>query len=359
MEIQKAGDNSQQIQIHNLIVNGIDEKRAREIYAERYDIAKRDFANEALRVVNERVRELENRLMPKIMSIHNGLNAFADPSFQFLLLDAQKAAAASERLADYDLLSELLAHRVEKGEDRVVRTGIRRAVQIVDEISDAALLGLTVVHSVNSLMPIALNLDQALDILDDLFGKIIYAELPNGTNWIDQLDMLDAIRINQFGKFRTIKEYYTSNFKNFLELGIKKGSEEFLQAEKILIQQGLSGLMVEHSLISEYSRINANGIEGLDDLIIVQVINGERKKISLTVEQKMAIKPIFELYSKDDKLQKQIYDSFLTAWDRRPNLLKLRNWWETLPYSFTVTTVGKVLAHANAQRQSPNVPPLS
>ena len=39
MKIQKAGDNSQQYQIQNLTIQqGIDEKRAREIYDEKYSI---------------------------------------------------------------------------------------------------------------------------------------------------------------------------------------------------------------------------------------------------------------------------------------------------------------------------------
>ena len=82
MEIQKAGDNAQQFQIQNLTI-GIDEKRAREIYDEKYSIAKKDFTEEALRIANERVRELENRLIPKMEAVNDGLKAFADPSFSY------------------------------------------------------------------------------------------------------------------------------------------------------------------------------------------------------------------------------------------------------------------------------------
>ena len=119
MEIQKAGDSSHQYQIQNLTIQqGIDEKRAREIYDEKYSIAKQDFTEEALRIANERVKELEDRLIPKMEAVKDGLKAFADPSFQLLLVDAQKAAAATERPVDYDLLSELLVHRIEMGNDR-------------------------------------------------------------------------------------------------------------------------------------------------------------------------------------------------------------------------------------------------
>lgn len=82
-----------------------------------------------------------------------------------LLVDAQKVAA-TERSVDYDLLSELLVHRIEKGNDRHTRTGIHRAVEIVEDISNEALLGLTVVHSLNSFILVSSECASALDILE-------------------------------------------------------------------------------------------------------------------------------------------------------------------------------------------------
>ena len=112
-QIQKAGENSQQIQagaINITNVMGIDEKRAREIFNEMYIIARRDFSRDAYECANERVAQFEESLMPKIMQIDGALEKFADPSFQFLITEAHKTAAATERVADYDLLSELLVH---------------------------------------------------------------------------------------------------------------------------------------------------------------------------------------------------------------------------------------------------------
>ena len=64
MEIQKAGDNSQQIQIQNLTI-GIDEKRAREIYDEKYNIAKNSFTEEAIKILST---------CPKIVLNYDSLN---------------------------------------------------------------------------------------------------------------------------------------------------------------------------------------------------------------------------------------------------------------------------------------------
>ena len=47
-QTQKAGNNSRQIQAQSIIINnGIEEKRAREIFHEMFDIARKDLTQEA------------------------------------------------------------------------------------------------------------------------------------------------------------------------------------------------------------------------------------------------------------------------------------------------------------------------
>ncbi|WP_201132276.1 LPO_1073/Vpar_1526 family protein [Geobacter anodireducens] len=162
-KIQSGGDYSQQFQAGEMIVHvGIDEKRAREIYQEMNLQLRNDYSKEALEIANTRVTDFENRLMSKMDAANGALEAFADPSFQLLLVKAQKAAASTERPADYDLLSELLIHRFQKGENRTTRAGVSRAVEIVDEISDEALLGLTVSHAISSFFPASGDINQGL-----------------------------------------------------------------------------------------------------------------------------------------------------------------------------------------------------
>lgn len=360
MEVQKAGDNSQQIQIQNLTI-GIDEKRAREIYDEKYNIAKNSFTEEALKIANERVKELENRLIPKMEAIDNGLKAFADPSFQLLLVEAQKSAAATERKADYDLLSELLVHRIEKGSDRHVRTGVHRAVEIVEDISDEALLALTVVHSVNYFSTTLPDVNQALDALNNLFGKIMYSELPIGNDWIEHLDILDAVRINQIGKFKSIEDIYTTKLNGIAVLGIKKNSEEYNRAKDILQKNGLSciNILVDNTLNSDFVRINIFKIEEIENLQIRHTEGRIDIIIPFSDAQKQAIRSVIELYSKDFNLISEMKRAFMNEWMKRPNLNKLKCWWDKLPYAFSITSVGRVLAHANAQRCDKTLPPLN
>ena len=97
-QTQKAGDNSQQIQAQNIyITNGIEEKRAREIFQEMFAVARRDMTQEAYEIAKGRVEVFENMLIPKIEKIEGAINAFADPGFQFELTSAHKTAAASTK----------------------------------------------------------------------------------------------------------------------------------------------------------------------------------------------------------------------------------------------------------------------
>lgn len=361
---QKGGDGSTNLQAQQMVVHvGIDEKRAREIYQEMNLQLRRDYSQEALNIANSRVIEFENRLMPKMAQVEGALEAFADPSFQLLLVEAQKTAASTERPADYDLLSELLIHRFQKGANRIARAGISLAVEIVDKVSDEALLGLTVSHAVSSFIPLSGDINQGLDVLNDLFGKIFYRELPGGHDWLDHLDILDAVRLTPFGSLKKVEQYYPEVLPGYVDVGIAKKSENHDMAIEILKSNNLpASLLVEHALNNEFCRLGVRSIKSIDEISLVHQIFHEDKFIDvqkkLSEEQKQAIKSIYELYSKDGNIRSNNVNSFMSEWDKRSNLKTLREWWDNISTSFTITSVGKVLAHSNAQRCDKNLPPL-
>ena len=361
---QSAGDNSQQLQAHQMVVNlGIDEKRAREIYQEMNLQLRKDYTEEALEIAKSRVLELENKLMPKMEKVDGAMEAFADPSFQLLLVEAQKTAASSERPADYDLLAELLLHRFKKGENRVARAGINRAVKIVDEISDDALLGLTVSHCISSFLPMNGDINQGLDILDNLFGKILYADLPQGKEWLDHLEILDTVRINSFAGLKKIEQYYGEVLSGYTDCGIDINSENYQKAEEILGNNELPiNILVNHQLNNNFKRLNIPSREQIDSLTLQRHVNlgGQILLIpqALTQQQKNALNSIFDLYKQDQSIKQENIQKLMLEWNKRKNLNALREWWDNLTTSFEITSVGKVLAHSNAQRCDSSLPAL-
>lgn len=362
---QSGGDGAQLIQAQIVNVNhGINEKRAREIYQEMNLQLRKDYTQEALSIASSRVVEFENKLMPKMQAVSGALEAFADPSFQLLLVEAQKTAASTERPADYDLLSELLIHRFQKGENRITRAGINRAVEIVDQISDDALLGLTVFHAVSRFMPISGDIHQGLDVLNNLYSKIIYRELPTGNEWLDHLDVLDAIRMNSLGGLKKIKDYYSSILTGYIDVGIEKTSDNFNNAIEILKENGLpENMLVDHVFRNNFVRLNVTDKKQISALKLKHQIphNGSLlfTETSLTEKQVNAIISVYDLYNNDGTLKKQNLDQLMVEWDKRSNLKILRVWWDNIQSSIQITSVGKVLAHSNAQRCHKNLPPLN
>ena len=90
---QKAGNNSNQTQVENLtIINGIDEQRARDIVEEKISSALANFTDEATNEAKNRSEKFNNKLIEKTVR-EQALSAFEDPSFQLLLVEAQKSAA--------------------------------------------------------------------------------------------------------------------------------------------------------------------------------------------------------------------------------------------------------------------------
>ena len=158
-QLQKAGKDSQQIQIGNVIINsaGITEERARAVFNEMIPQALANYTEEAQKIATERVNKLEERIMPQINQVEGLLPAFADPAFQVLLRKAQQKAAITERENDYDLLTELLVCHVQKGNDRKNRAGIVKAVDIIDTIDNDALCALTIAFVLAHFWPATAN----------------------------------------------------------------------------------------------------------------------------------------------------------------------------------------------------------
>lgn len=364
-QIQKAGDGAQQLQAGTMVVNvGIDEKRAREIYQEMNLQLRKDYSQEAFEIATSRILDFENKLMPKMDAVDGALEAFADPSFQLLLVEAQKTAASTERPADYDLLAELLLHRFQKGENRITRAGISRAVEIVDEISDDALLGLTVFHSVEFFSPASGDVMQGLRTLNDLFGKIIYGNLPIGNDWLDHLDILDAVRISSIGGLKKIDQIYSQLLAGYIELGIEKKSENYNKAVDLLKTNGLpENILVPHLLNSDFVRMNIKNREQINSITLRKIIIQNSQPSILTIPtseaQKKAMNSIYNLYKQDAAIKQKNTKQLMEEWNKLPNLKKLREWWDKLSSGIQITSVGRVLAHSNAQRCDKNLPPLN
>lgn len=353
---QDAGDNSHQIQVGTVLVqHGIDEKRVREIFGELYANTKRELTEDALAVANRRVAEFENALMPKVLSVEGAIEAFADPGFQKLLSKAHASAVATDRSTDYELLTELLMHRVHHREDRIRYTGISKAIEIVDYVDDEALLGMTVAHAVGQLLPNNNNVRAGLKILDNLFGKIVDGDLPGGINWIEHLDLLDCVRVNTFSSLKKLEDYYSEQMDGYVCTGIKANSEEFIRAKEILVNNGIPvSILCVNPLLEGYYIINLISKKNVDDLYVVH----GNISIPFTEKQKECVRQIFDMYDRNKAEFETVKQNFITEINQLSYLSVVRMWWNSIPCAFDITASGRVLAHANAMRKDSDIPPI-
>lgn len=362
-QTQSAGDNSTQIQAGTIqnyytTITGIDETRARDICKEEYAIAMQNWTAEAIEIANDRVQQLEDKVLPKLIQHDKSLKFFADPSFQITLRKAQISAASTERTLDYDLLSELLLHRVEQDADRGRRLGITKAIEIVDQIEDSALIGLSIIYAITKYSPVSVVLKQGLTVLNDLYGKIISGKsLPEGMSWLEHLDLLSAIRLGSKGlnTFKKCEEYFPSRFSQFFVSGIIKDSDEFRELETNFKNVKIgTNCFIPHPLRPDRMILSIQS--NIDNIMINRCMPGGTIQVPLIPAQKEVMLRAIELMSGIDLNNQEMTAAFWTEWDQFPILSQIHQWWNNLPVHFEFSPVGIALSNAYIHGKDPSVP---
>lgn len=355
-QLQKAGKDSQQIQISNLTINeGITEERARAVFNEMIPQALVNYTEEAKKIATERVNKLEDRIMLQIDKVEGLLPAFADPAFQVLLRKTQQKSAITERENDYELLTELLVCHVQKRNDRKNRAAIVKAVDIIDTIDNDALCALTIAFVLEHFWPAISKAKELTKALSKMYNALIYEELPRGIEWLDHLDILGVIRIKQFSKMNKIEDIFAEQFDGYLSVGIKKGTQEYENALQIMQSVGLSkNMLVDNLFLDDYVYLE---IENLKDINSKVIINNHDIR-AINQNETEALRNVINLYEKNDDLQNEVKEKFMNGADEYESLKMLHEWWNSIDGSFSITGVGKVIAYINAKRCIPELPDM-
>ncbi len=362
-QLQKAGDNSQQVQMINpTIVMGIDEKRVREVCSEVAVETIKQCTQEASAIAISRIEKFTTNLIPRVEKIEKDFQSFSDPSFQFELRNAQKVAACTDIDGDYELLSELLVHRIEKDDERKTKASISKAIEIVNQVDDDALCALTLMYAILTWTAVSGDITQGLKTMNDLFSSLCYRTLPQGLQWAYHLDILNAARVSSSEKFNKFSEIYPKTFNGYTCVGIQKGTEVHQKAIDKLDEVNLPSnfLLVDHELNDGYVRLNVRNVNSIKDITIPVLIQPNEVEFRKVNEVEVdVLNQIWQLYSNEPSLKEKVKNAFMQKWDTYDALKSVRLWWESLPHSITITPIGKVLAHANAQRRNQNVPQLN
>lgn len=357
---QKAGDSSTQIMVAGNVNVGITEQQARDICRAECAIALQNWAFQAGAFAEARIRKLEDKVLPKMLSYDKNLSIFGDPGFQILLRKAQIAAASSERENDYEILSDLLLHRAEQNNNRERRLGISKAIEVVDQVDEVALISLSVVYAISKYKPVSTRLDEGLKVLNNLYGKIIENKcLPADSSWMEHLDLLSAIRLSSEGinSFKTLEEYMPEQLKNYFEAGFKIDSDEYkLVLEKFSALEVPLSCFEPHPLKKGYVHLTTS--REVDDIFFLLKTPQGTIRIPLSKRQKEAFEYANSINFKLNCRDNEMTDSFWKMWEGYSNLKEVRSWWNKLESHFQITPVGEALANAYIRGKEPSIPPM-
>ncbi len=344
-QIQHIGDNSNQIIIENQ-TNNISVTNGTPIT----DVAvftttlSTQVSKQALSLCTQvsedicvsKMKAFESKWNPILTKMDGILDHFIDPKFQFMLRDAYISSAKSSREQNLDMLTQLLVCHIEKGKDMKIDAGINRAIQIVNEVDNDALCGLTIVASLLNVVPANGDIYEGLKTMDGLYTKLLYTKLPDGIDWIDHLQVLGAVNI-QTGHFHKLEKILCDSLDGYVCVGIKEGSKEHETVLSILEEREYSSsILMKNVCLDGYLRLN-----------IVQLAQLEPE-----------LKPILEYYSKDKTLMKQVESRFMEIWNSYNNLSAIREWFNNLSLWFRISSIGKALAQTNAKRCESDFPDL-
>lgn len=334
-QAQRAGDGSTLIQAAGDINLGVSEERAHEIALETSKHVISEFTADANALIQDRILKLDDRVIASLVR-EGRLQVFADPGFQRTYRKAQEGAAVSDRDNDYDLLAALMVDRAERGSQRPIRAGIDRAVEVIDRVDDEALRGLTIFQTLSQHTPLNGDIDMGLNAMENLLGQLLDGPLPIGREWLDHLDILDSVRISSVNELRKFQDYWFSGVPGYLSTGIEATSAPQSPLHE---RTGFSAIIVPHKFKEGFVRVAAPSKGAL-----------EKWSESLDPESRQTIlndaESIFRLSDIDEACRQPLMDLVQTL----PALNKISTWWDSIPHAFSLTSVGRVLARANAER---------
>lgn len=362
MSNQKAGENAIQLQANTINI-GITEKEVRDMMLDEG----RKILNEskliAQDVAFERINDYINILIPKLVKSEI-INSFSDPSVQVLLSKTERTAICTNRKSDYEMLSELIINRVKRENDYVIKAATNRTVEIIDDISEEALLGITILFATNNLFPESGISNIGLEILDSLYGKIINnSELPTGRYWIDNLELVQAIRTIPFSVASKFDEILFKKLNGYFMDGIRNDSEQYKQTIQKIKEANLpTDLLIKNPYLDDYSLLVASNEKSINNIKITRRLPNQKVfEYSLTDNQISLLKEIYNSYEKNPENMNIIKNNYNEQLKDYPNLQKVSLWWDSNianKLNIQLTTIGTILGQVNAKRLDDRVPNL-
>ena len=354
---QRARDNALQLQVENLNV-GLSATEVENMLKRDRELVMKEMQIIAKEEMDKRLSAFGGIALERIIEAKI-TDAFADPAIQIFLRDTERAAVSSERGLDYEVLSELLIHRVENKDNYTKKAALKKVVDTISLISDEALLGITLMYLAENVYPTSGDTEEGLKSLEEVFKNIISDnEMPSEQDWIHNLEILGLIKIIPFTSKKTLDDYYFESLNGYFCAGIKKDSEQYNAAIDKLKSVNLPlDLLCQNIILNDYVRLPIYRLKEHDNLRIFDI--RIKEFIPLSDEQKKVLDLICDDYDKSTSTMKIVKDKYKELLNEYPEIKKVVTWYNMYHKKYiSLDLSGDVLAHCNAKRLDNKLPEI-
>ena len=234
------------------------------------------------------------------------------------------------------------------------------AIEIVDQVDDSALVGLSVVYALSKFSPVSVVLKEGLTVLNRLYAKIISdMSLPEGITWMEHMDLVSAIRLGSRGlnTFKKCEEYFPERLSQYFMSGLPKASDEYRDLEASFRSDSLgTNCLVPHPLRPGYMILSIK--PDIDSVVITRIVSGRVLQEPLNPAQKEVMSKAIDLMAIIDLNNQEMKSAFWVEWEKYPVLSRIRKWWNDLPVHFEISPVGVALSNAYIHSKDPSIPCL-
>ncbi len=338
--VQEAGDNSQQVTAgRDINMHGLTVCDANELINLHVEKLRTEFTLEAFRIAEDRIKQFEEKLVVQLNS-KGLLDKLKNTGFQQNVFDASRAVVCSDNQGSEDFLVHLLLERASDHENQSIKIAISKAIQITDKLDGSTLIGLTAEWAMLHLRPMVFDFEVEWASIRSYQVPFVQEGLPPGTQWQDDLDGLDLLRLEPTIVSRIrYKDIIQNRFAPYLVPGIPPKEFNQLKPELDLLDKNLRKLIIPHPLVEGNIMLNAKSKEDFDtklallnDSAIIQPVM--LRLIELNRFGTMHSLPLEHLNQKIEA------DELLS---------KYAEWWNGL-VADRITSPGKVIGFLNAKR---------
>jgi hypothetical protein len=180
-------------------------------------------------------------------------------------------------------------------------------------------------------------IEAGLDQLETAFAKIVDGPLPVDADWLDHLDILDAVRLSNGRGMPEFDGLIPGNMIGYVAPGIPASDVTYPGFPR----DENWALICDHELLPEYLRAPAVSLDQLRTRLRAR--NFDEYVTGRAIEWASSVMGL-------GKRDRDAVAALLGEVHRRPILHLVASWWDSIPNSVSLTPVGRSLATANAFR---------